>query len=211
MTNLDVGASGPTMSPDDPAIGDLLRAFGRLRRLMIKPATSLVPLPSTGRRVDLAKVMACQAVADAAEIASSEGAGTSPTVKDVALALGLEHSTASRLLGEAEGEGLVVRGTDPADRRRTTVTLTDLGRSVVRESVEIQSRVLGAVLEGWERAEVCVFARLIERFAGSLHAEVPDILRQCQVDIARRTGEALARPTLVPATLVPPEGEARVS
>jgi len=197
MTNPDAAASHPTTSPNDPAIGDLLRAFGRLRHLLVKPATSLVPLPSTGRRVDLAKVMACQAVADAVDGAlggSTEGAGsapgaegaavgTHPTVKDIAVSLGLEHSTASRLLGDAEGEGLLVRGTDPADRRRTTVELTSLGRAVARESAAIQSHVLGAALAQWEAAEIRILARLVERFDRSLRAEIPDIIRQCQVDV----------------------------
>lgn len=185
MTTTDGGTTAaPT--PEDPAIGDLIRAFTRLRRLMVKPAASLLPLPSTGRRVDLAKLMACQAVAEAVAGVPGSAGGAPPTVKDVALALELEHSTASRLLGEAEGEGLVVRSTDPADRRRTTVELTDLGRTVVRESTAIQVRVLGAALADWESDEIRTLAGLVQRFAGSLHKELPDILRQCHTEIGRR-------------------------
>lgn len=185
MTTPDGGTPPTATAADASCISDLLRAFTRLRRLMIRPAASLLPLPSTGRRVDLAKIMACQAVADASESPLSSGRVAQPTVKDVAAALQLEHSTASRLLGEAEGEGLLVRSTDPADRRRTTIVLTDLGRTVVRESAAIQSHVLGTALAEWEPAEIRTLARLVERFAGSLHAELPDILRQCQ-DVGRQ-------------------------
>ena len=169
-----------TSPHDDEVIGDLVRAFTALRRQMIKPATATLPLPSVGRHVDLAKILACHAVADAAE----GSGGVPPTVKDVAIALELDHSTASRVLGDAEAEGLVVRGTDPADRRRATLSLTDLGRAVARESVEMQKSVLGQTLAGWKPDEVRTLVRLIERLTESLHAELPRILRQFQRDLA---------------------------
>lgn len=172
---------------DDDALDDLVRGFTRLRRAMVRPATAALPFPSIGRQVDFAKVLACHAVAEAARRA----ARGSPSVKDVAAVLELEHSTASRVLGEAEAEGLVRRGTDPADRRRTTVVLTDLGRALVHESTQMQNCVLGLMLADWSPDDVRTLARLIERLAGSLNAELPAILERCQDEIAR--GRPVAR------------------
>ena len=182
MDDNESALTGRLTSPhDDEVIGDLVRAFTALRRQMVKPATATLPLPSIGRHVDLAKILACHAVADAFE---SSG-GLPPTVKDIATALELEHSTASRVLGDAEAEGLVVRGTDPADRRRATLALTDLGQAVARESVEMQKAVLGRTLAGWKPGDVRTLARLIERLTESLHAELPAILQQYQEGLAQ--------------------------
>ena len=179
----DDDRSGPPTTHDVAVINNLVRAFARLRRAMVRPATAVLPFPSIGRQVDFAKVLACHAVAESAESTESATHGL-PTVKDVATALELEHSTASRILGEAEAEGLVTRGTDTADRRRTTVVLTDLGRALVSESNQMQNYVLDQTLAQWEPNDVRTLARLIERLAVSLHAELPTVLQECQVDLA---------------------------
>ena len=76
------------------------------------------------------------------------------TVKDVADELDLEHSTVSRLLGEMEDDGLVTRGADPADRRRTTVALTDLGRAVVADATTMTRFFTRLMLSEWPREDV---------------------------------------------------------
>lgn len=45
------------------------------------------------------------------------------------------------LLDELEGRGLVARSSDPADRRRNVLTLTEAGEAAMR-AVELQTRVL---------------------------------------------------------------------
>lgn len=97
--------------PDD-LVDRLDRGFRRLRRSMVRSPLASVPIPTLGRPLDAATLFACDAVAELSE------ADRPVAVKDVATALELEHSTVSRLLGDAAAEGLLVRSEDPGDRRR---------------------------------------------------------------------------------------------
>ena len=108
------GAGLPGSHLPDELVDTLDKAFRRLRKSMVRPPAGSVPVPALGRQLDMAKVFACDAVAELSE------RSTAVAVKDVAAELDLEHSTVSRLLGEIEDDGLVTRGVDPADRRRTT-------------------------------------------------------------------------------------------
>jgi hypothetical protein len=49
----------------------------------------------------------------------------------------------------------------------------------------MQNSVLDQTLARWAPEEVWTLARLIERLAESMHAELPAILQQCQLDLAR--------------------------
>jgi DNA-binding MarR family transcriptional regulator len=159
--------TGGTTLPDD-LIDALSRGFRRLRHGMVKPPLATIPIPSLGRPIDIAKVFACDAVAELTESGGAGGAGGAVTVKDVAAALELEHSTVSRLLSEAEADGLLVRGEDPADRRRTTVSLTVLGEQVVADSAAMRRFLTRSLLAGWDRAEVETLARLVTRLADTM-------------------------------------------
>jgi DNA-binding MarR family transcriptional regulator len=173
MAEIDTqaGATATNATAHDPAVIEQLdRAFLRLRRMVNKPGAATLPLASVGRRIDLAKVMACQAIADAAEPPCG---GDVPTVKDVAVALDLEHSTASRLLGEAEVEGLVVRGTDPTDRRRTTLALTETGRMVLRESAMLRCGLIDELFAEWDPNDVETLATLLGRVTATLSTKLP--------------------------------------
>lgn len=141
----------------DGLLDGLDKAFRRLRRTMVRPPAGLVPVPALGRQLDMAKVFACDAVAELSE--------TLPTVsvKDVAATLDLEHSTVSRLLGEVEEDGLVLRGVDPADRRRTTVELTDLGRAVVADATAVSRFFTRIMLAEWPREDVEQLVTLLGR------------------------------------------------
>ncbi|MGV1037302.1 MAG: MarR family winged helix-turn-helix transcriptional regulator [Candidatus Nanopelagicales bacterium] len=164
---------------DHAAIERLDRNFLRMRRMMVKPAATTLPMAATGDKVDIAKVMACMAIADATIETQPDADPT--TIKQVATALELDHSTASRLLTEAEAEGLVLRGTDPTDRRRTVVELTDTGRAVVAESAAMRLWVLDQVLADWNRADVDTLADLIERITDSLTHRLPEVMCAAQV------------------------------
>jgi len=115
----------------------------------------------------MAKIFACDAVSELAH------GGTAVTVKDVALALDLEHSTVSRLLGELHDDGLIVRGMDPVDRRRTTVELTDLGREVVAEATTLSRFFTRILLAEWTRDEVDELARVMARLATTIQERLP--------------------------------------
>jgi len=143
------------------------KTFRRLRKATVKPPAAQMPMPCLGHPLDMAKIFACDAVSELAD------GGTAVTVKDVALALDLEHSTVSRLLGELHDDGLIVRGMDPVDRRRTTVELTDLGREVVAEATTLSRFFTRILLAEWTRDEVDELARVMARLATTIQERLP--------------------------------------
>jgi DNA-binding MarR family transcriptional regulator len=60
---------------------------------------------------------------------------TAPSVREVAERLGIEQSNASRTLDYAVERNLVAKAQAKDDRRRLELTLTDQGRSVIRNSM----------------------------------------------------------------------------
>ena len=158
----------PGVSPDagahlpDDLVDALDRSIRRLRRVMLRPIAAQVPVPSLGRPLDVAKIFACDAVA---ELSAHQDA---VTVKDVAALLDLEHSTVSRLLTEAEAEGLLVRAPDPHDRRRTTVALTDLGRDVVVDATLMTRFTTRLLLAEWSRDDVSGLQQQLGRLADTV-------------------------------------------
>lgn len=164
---------------DDDLLDALDDAFRRLRRAVVKPPHTTVPVPSLGRRLELAKLLACDALAD---LADDDPDRNPLTVKDVALALQLEHSTVSRLLGEMEADALVRRGVDDSDRRRTTVSLTDTGRAAVQDQREVRRFVTRAVLTGWSEHDATTLARLLDRLADSVAAMVPELIERARAE-----------------------------
>jgi DNA-binding MarR family transcriptional regulator len=57
----------------------------------------------------------------------------SMTVKELAHAATIDAPAATVAINDLEGRGLVVRETDPTNRRCKTVSLTDAGHAVVRQ------------------------------------------------------------------------------
>jgi DNA-binding MarR family transcriptional regulator len=147
--------------PDD-LVDALDRSIRRLRRVMLRPIAAQIPVPSLGRPLDVAKIFACDAVAELSAVQEAV------TVKDVAALLDLEHSTVSRLLTEAEAEGLLVRAPDPQDRRRTTVALTDLGRDVVVDATLMTRFTTRLLLAEWTRDDVVDLQRQLGRLADTV-------------------------------------------
>jgi DNA-binding MarR family transcriptional regulator len=141
----------------DGLLDGLDKAFRRLRRTMVRPPAGLVPVPALGRQLDLAKIFACEAVAELSATMATV------SVKDVAASLELEHSTVSRLLGEIEDDGLVTRGVDAADRRRTTLELTELGRAVVADATSVSRFFTRIMLAEWPREDVEQLVTLLGR------------------------------------------------
>jgi DNA-binding MarR family transcriptional regulator len=139
----------------------------RMRRVVLRPPGAQIPIPGLGRRVDIAKVLACEAIADLA-------ADIDPvTVTDVALALQLERSTVSRLVGECESEGLVMRTAVPGDGRRVGLAVTEDGLRAVAGSAELRADFLKAVTESFSDAELTTLVQHLERFADALSETFP--------------------------------------
>ena len=167
----------------DQLVDTLDKAFRRLRKAMIRPPAGLVPVPSLGRQLDIAKIFACDAVA---ELSADHD---TVSVKDVAQALDLEHSTVSRLLGEVESDGLVVRGQDPVDRRRTTVELTDLGTAVVTDSTNMTRFFTRLMLAEWTRQDVEDLQRLMTRLAETVATKLDVLPELAMNELAREHPE----------------------
>lgn len=167
----------------DQLVDTLDKAFRRLRKAMIRPPAGLVPVPSLGRQLDIAKIFACDAVSELAESQDSV------TVKDVATMLDLEHSTVSRLLGEVESDGLIVRGQDPVDRRRTTITLTQLGTAVVADATAMTRFFSRLLLADWPRQDVEDLQRLMTRLADTVAAKLDVLPEIAMAELARANPE----------------------
>ena len=151
--------------------GALLRldhTFFALRRVMVKPPSAAIPIPSLGRAVDVAKLIGCEAIDQL--FAGSE----TVTVKDVAQFVGLEPSTISRLLTDLEADGFVRRGHHPDDGRRTTLELTDDGKKVVAGSAEARHAFLSAMTADWAPEDLEQLSVLLARFAQDVHDRKQD-------------------------------------
>ena len=160
----------PTDRIHDPLVLQRLdRALLRMRRSVVRPEITVVPIPALDRSVDLAKVMACLAVSDLNALADPH---PTVSVKDVAAALELDHSTASRLLVDMEAEGLIARSSDPVDRRRTVVELTSTGQAVVQQSSAIRTWAIDLMLAEWSETDLAEFTRLVERFGSTVESRM---------------------------------------
>jgi DNA-binding MarR family transcriptional regulator len=167
------------LAHDAAVVARLDRAVLGIRRAVLRPELASLPIPALQKRVDFAKVLACFAIA---ELHADAPQGPPVSVKDVARSLELEHSTTSRLLGDAEAEGLVQRTTDPQDRRRTLVRLTDTGRIVVEQSAAIRMWAIDRVLAEWSSEEIVDLAENLERFAATAAHRTASVFQAAAVE-----------------------------
>lgn len=177
LSAAELGAALP-----DTLIDQLDRSIRRLRRVMLRPIAGQVPVPSLGRQLDVAKIFACDAVAELRAVQDTV------SVKDVATLLDLEHSTVSRLLTEVEAEGLLVRAPDEGDRRRTTVSLTDLGRAVVTDATAMTRFTTRLLLAEWDRDDVEDLQRLLAQFADTVGARFDLIQHAAMAELDAQRG-----------------------
>ncbi|QDP98789.1 MarR family transcriptional regulator [Microlunatus elymi] len=80
----------------------------------------------------------------------------------------LHKSTLSRSLAVLEGLGLLARVRDPQDARARLVTLTDQGRTAVRESRSGRSELMLQRLAEWDDADLSQLAELLGRLSRAL-------------------------------------------
>jgi DNA-binding MarR family transcriptional regulator len=139
----------------------------RMRRVVLRPPGVGIPIPGLGRPVDIAKVLACEAISDLLEQQDPV------TVTDVATAMQLERSTVSRLLGECESEGLITRTPVPGDGRRVGLSITADGTRAVAGSALLRAQFLEAVTERFSDDDLTMLVALLERFADNLTEMFP--------------------------------------
>jgi len=146
------------------------RALFTLGRTFARQPLRELLRESSGRAVDLSRVLVVQAVDDGLGAEDGE-----VTVGTVAERLGIDPSTASRLVTDATRDGYLTRSASQHDGRRACLALTDTGRLLVEASRRFQRRVFLEATAAWAEEERSQFARLFVRFAEAVagqHAEV---------------------------------------
>lgn len=96
-----------------------------------------------------------------------------PTVADIATALDVAHSTASRLVERAERAGAVRRVASEHDARMTAIELTERGRRLDDTATRYRRRYLDRLLATFDDGEVGQFAALLTKFATSVRTHPP--------------------------------------
>jgi len=154
------------------ALRALDEAMRGMRRLTLRPPELSLILPGTGRRLDFAKLLACAAIGGLCGQASPEAP---VTVKSVAQALDLDHSTVSRLLGEVEGDGLITRSPHRTDRRSTVLSLTDEGVKVIEGFEQARLGFLEGLLRDWSVEDIATLAALMSRLVETANERKPEV------------------------------------
>jgi DNA-binding MarR family transcriptional regulator len=144
--------------------------------LLDEASRALFDLGRFFARLPLRERLAGEAGADRSRILASlavddgTAAGRDVSVGSVAERLGLDPSTASRLVGQAVAAGLLQRGPSPVDGRLARLALTPAGRDLVADARRYQRAVFDDVTRDWSDAERREFARLFVRFAAGVVA-----------------------------------------
>jgi DNA-binding MarR family transcriptional regulator len=94
--------------------------------------------------------------------------GAALPVSVLAAAVGLDASTVSRQVAGLERAGLVVRSSVPGDRRRSGVTPTEEGASLLQQIQTARHQLFAEVLAGWPPDDLATLAPLLERLADDL-------------------------------------------
>ena len=102
-------------------------------------------------------------------------------VADLAQALGVNPSTATRMCDRLVRKGLVRRRALPADRRVVRLHLTAAGRRLVEEVTGVRRAEIAQILGTLPAAERAQMVELFSRFSAAA-GEVPD--RDWQLDLS---------------------------
>lgn len=92
-------------------------------------------------------------------------AGEPESQQQMARRLDVDRTTMVALIDALEGEGLVARRPDPADRRRNVVELTKAGRTTLRRAKQASDQAEQQLLAGLDAAEATQLRSLLRRVA----------------------------------------------
>ncbi len=142
-------------SPAPSALRTLDDALTGLRRVWLRPGRRRRFLAELGEPVELAVLRTLRAI----ELVD----GDEPGVSDVAAALGVKTSTASRMVDDAVTQGYVTRVASEVDRRRAVLQLTSEGARLLGRATQVRESLLAEVTADWSHEDVATLAGLLER------------------------------------------------
>ena len=99
-------------------------------------------------------------------------------VGELADRIGIDETTATRLVDRLEVDGLVERHRLPGDRRVTVVDLTEAGTQLVQEIAHRRQDFFCDVLRSLEPDEREELVRLTARAAGALRTTTEELIRR---------------------------------
>lgn len=130
-------------------------ALTRLRRFWHRPQLKARVLAELGPAVSPTRYNVVRAVAGVE--------GEHACVGDVASALDVDASTASRFVADAVEAGYLERSTSDEDRRRSRLEVTAQGRALLDHGAAIRRGLLAEMTAGWDPADVATLTALLER------------------------------------------------
>ena len=92
----------------------------------------------------------------------------SPRVSELAGAMGLDASTASRHVRQLEDGGYLARTGDPDDRRASQVRLTRRGRAALDQAMRARGRLVDRATADWPEDDRATLTTLMTRLAERL-------------------------------------------
>ncbi|HET9443616.1 MAG TPA: MarR family winged helix-turn-helix transcriptional regulator [Acidimicrobiales bacterium] len=158
-------AAGATARAAELAALDL--ALARVRRLWDNPAIKRWFQRHLGQSVEPSVIRTLRAI---------EWTGDrSPGVREVASALGVGESAASRFVDAAVAAGYVDRAVSGEDRRRCVLSLTAAGSDLVARAAAARTALLARVTGDWSPEELSRLAALLDRFTDAVAAHEADL------------------------------------
>jgi DNA-binding MarR family transcriptional regulator len=85
--------------------------------------------------------------------------------------LGIDAPNVTRKIQQLEHDGLVLRHSDPDDRRATRIALSAAGRRTLRRVLDARRAWIGQLLPDWEEEDLETFASLLGRFSITLEGD----------------------------------------
>jgi DNA-binding MarR family transcriptional regulator len=144
---------------------DLSHSWSRLGRVLASRRLA-ASLHGPVGRLTPSKLRALDVLAEAGSIRTS----------DLARRIGVDETTATRLVDRLEQLELVERGRSDADRRVTLVSLAASGRETVAAIAEQRRRFFADVLAALEPEERLQLVRLTEKAAALLETQTEELV-----------------------------------
>lgn len=161
-THMMINESTPPLRPSDALFDEATERLFQLGRSFARLPLPISEDDTDGTGASRTLIQVCLA------IVRGQDAGTEITVAWVGRELGIEASTASRLVAQAAEATLVQRAPSPADRRRVVLDLTGAGIRLAQSAIQYQRQVFDELTGSWDPTEREIFARLFIQFANGV-------------------------------------------